>query len=95
VDSKAAIAPLSDERRTELLARLLVEPSDTKLSLEFGVSRKALWRMRQNLKKPDAPVSPALAPLPVMTPPPLPAEVAKALPPIVIPPVPVPQVVVP
>jgi len=88
VDSKV-IAPLSDERRTELLARLATEPSDTKLSLEFGISRKALWRMRQNLKKDAAPV----VPVPVMTPPA--PEASKPLPPVVIPPAPVPKVVVP
>lgn len=91
MDSKV-IAPLSNERRTELVARLLVEPSDTKLALEFGISRKALWRMRQTLKKGDAPVLVA-APLLVMTPPA--PEAVEMLPPVVIPPAPVPKVVVP
>jgi hypothetical protein len=87
VDSKV-IAPLSDERRTELLARLLIEPSDTKLALEFGISRKTLWRMRQAQKNPASPV-----PTAVMTPP-APGAAVK-LPPVVIPPIKVPKVAVP
>jgi len=91
VDSRKVIiiAPLSDERRQELLARLVTEPSDTKLALEFGVSRKALWRMRQTLKAPSRPVAKAQ---PVITPP---APVAKALPKVVIPASPVPRVTAP
>lgn len=49
--------PLTEDRRKELVARLATEPSDTKLSNEFGISRKTIWRMRQALKtRTDIPV---------------------------------------
>lgn len=51
--------PLTEDRRKELLARLATEPSDTKLSNEFGISRKTIWRMRQSLKDPTAPAPPS------------------------------------
>jgi hypothetical protein len=38
---------LTDELRHKITARLKDEPSDTKLSNEFGVSRKTIWRLRR------------------------------------------------
>ena len=38
---------LPNEVRAQILARLSSESSDTKLSVEFGVSRKTIWRLRQ------------------------------------------------
>jgi hypothetical protein len=76
-------APLSAERRQDLLSKLATEPSDTKLATEFGISRKTVWRMRQ---KPGAEAMPN-----AITPP----APAKATPPVVIPAAPVPKVAIP
>lgn len=39
--------PLTDKLRQRILAKLSAETSDTRLSEEFEVSRKTIWRLRQ------------------------------------------------
>lgn len=60
---------LSEELRSRILSRIKEESSDTKLSKEFDVSRKTIWRLR----KEQPPQEPA-ARLKEITPPPPPKE---------------------
>lgn len=74
---------LPEELRVQILDRLKSEPSDTKLASEFEVSRKTIWRLRQEPVKdkkptPNSPkskkmtthqVSQSVATIPVKSPP--------------------------
>lgn len=79
-------APLTEEKRQALLAKLSEEPSDTKLATEFGVSRKTVWRLRQTPVEapiveskrhatfPPAPPEPLVVSIPTPPPPKLEVE---------------------
>jgi len=71
---------LSNELRQGILSKIPEEPSDTKLSQEFGVSRKTIWRLRRSEPKNNEIIPPKprkmasinipQTPIPVFPPPP-------------------------
>lgn len=59
---------LSPKQRQKIIDDLLLEPSDTKLAEKFNISRKTVWRLRQQFQpQPEKPM-PEVIPQPVIKP---------------------------